>query len=227
MRPRSPQHLGTNHQRFEVTPSGVDVIDQLVWHYDEPFGDSSAVPTWYLSELTRKEVTVALSGDGGDELFAGYDRYQALWLSNRLQKVFPIHKIPGIGLVQRLPDSNKRRSMVRRAKRFFEAIGATDSSTLFELAANFSRIMRASLYTDDFVASLPGDDPFDFLDAAWQRIRRSRCGDAGIDDRLVDLFAVRLMHQGRHRVDGSWIGSSPTDARSPRRGVRRVTSGET
>ncbi len=89
------QHLGTQHRRFEVMPSGVDVIDDLVWHYDEPFGDSSAVPTWYLSELTRQEVTVALSGDGGDELFAGYERYRALWLSNLLQKLFPVHKIPG------------------------------------------------------------------------------------------------------------------------------------
>ncbi|MDB4634069.1 asparagine synthase (glutamine-hydrolyzing), partial [Rubripirellula sp.] len=102
------KHLGTQHQRFEVMPSGVDVIDKLVWHYDEPFGDSSAVPTWYLSELTKSEVTVALSGDGGDELFAGYERYRALWLSNKLRSLFPVHKIPGLQLIQRLPDSNRR-----------------------------------------------------------------------------------------------------------------------
>src|SRR6056297_314098 len=94
-------HLGTRHQRLEVSPSGVDVIEDLVWHYDEPFGDSSAVPTWYLSKLTKQHVTVALSGDGGDELFAGYERYRALWLSQRLQRLLPVHHVPGIGLVQR------------------------------------------------------------------------------------------------------------------------------
>ncbi|NNE01421.1 MAG: asparagine synthase (glutamine-hydrolyzing) [Pirellulaceae bacterium] len=163
------KHLGTQHQRFEVTPSGVDVIDQLVWHYDEPFGDSSAVPTWYLSQLTRNEVTVALSGDGGDELFAGYERYRALWLSQRLQKMFPLHQFPGIGLVQRLPDSNKRRSIIRRGKRFLEAIGQPAARRYLNWLQIFPESLRASLYTDDFVGQLPGDDPFEFLNSVWSR----------------------------------------------------------
>lgn len=163
------EHVGTQHQRFEVMPSGVDVIDQLVWHYDEPFGDSSAVPTWYLSELTRKEVTVALSGDGGDELFAGYERYRALWLSSRLQKMFPIHKLPGLGFVQRLPDSDRRRSFVRRGKRFLEAMGQPAARRYLNWLQIFPESLRASLYTDDFLASLPGDDPFEFLDSNWTK----------------------------------------------------------
>lgn len=163
------EHVGTQHQRFEVMPSGVDVIDQLVWHYDEPFGDSSAVPTWYLSELTRKEVTVALSGDGGDELFAGYERYRALWLSSRLQKMFPIHKLPGLGFVQRLPDTDRRRSFVRRGKRFLEAMGQPAARRYLNWLQIFPESLRASLYTDDFLASLPGDDPFEFLDSNWAK----------------------------------------------------------
>lgn len=163
------EHLGTKHQRFEVMPSGVEIIDKLVWHYDEPFADSSAVPTWYLSELTRKEVTVALSGDGGDELFAGYERYYALWLSRLLRRMFPIHKTPGIGLVQRLPDSNRRRSIIRRGKRFLEAIEQSDARRYLNWLQIFPESMRASLYTDEFLATLPGDDPFEFLDAIWRR----------------------------------------------------------
>lgn len=163
------EHLGTQHQRFEVMPSGVDVIDKLVWHYDEPFGDSSAVPTWYLSELTRKEVTVALSGDGGDELFAGYERYRALWLSNKMLRLFPIHKFPGISLVQKLPDSNRQRSLPRRAKRFLEALNQPAARRYLNWLQIFPESMRASLYTDDFVETLPGDDPFDFLAAAWDQ----------------------------------------------------------
>ncbi len=162
-------HLGTKHQRFEVMPSGVDVIDKLVWHYDEPFGDSSAVPTWYLSELTRSEVTVALSGDGGDELFAGYDRYRALWLSQYLQKLFPIHRIPGIGQLQRLPDSNRRRSIVRRGKRFLEALGQPAARRYLNWLQIFPESLRAAMYTDDFLATLPDVDPFEFLEANWRR----------------------------------------------------------
>ena len=185
---RVAQHLGTQHQRFEVMPSGVDIIDKLVWHYDEPFGDSSAVPTWYLSELTRKEVTVALSGDGGDELFAGYDRYRALWLSSRLQRWFPVHKMPGIGLIQRLPDSNRRRSVIRRGKRFLEAIGQPAARRYLNWLQIFPESMRASLYSDDFVASLPGDDPFDFLGAAWDRSEgRDVVTRASISDILTYL----------------------------------------
>jgi asparagine synthase (glutamine-hydrolysing) len=69
------EHLGTDHTEFVVRPDAVDLLDRLVWHHDQPFGDSSAVPTFLLSELTRSHVTVALSGDGGDEVFAGYQRF--------------------------------------------------------------------------------------------------------------------------------------------------------
>ena len=169
------EHLGTKHRRFEVMPSGVEVIDELVWHYDEPFGDSSAVPTWYLSKMTSSEVTVALSGDGGDELFAGYERYRALWLSQYLQKLFPIHRFPGVGRLQRLRDSDRRRSLVRRGKRFLEALGQPVARRYLNWLQIFPEDLRASLYTDDFVASLPGVDPFEFLGANLQRSQGRDC----------------------------------------------------
>ncbi len=67
----------TEHHEFVVKPDAVDLVERLVWHHDQPFGDSSAIPTYLLSELTRSHVTVALCGDGGDELFAGYERFAA------------------------------------------------------------------------------------------------------------------------------------------------------
>jgi asparagine synthase (glutamine-hydrolysing) len=69
------KHFSTEHHEFIVTPDMCDVADELVWHFDEPFADSSALPTYMVSKLAREHVTVALSGDGGDELFAGYTRY--------------------------------------------------------------------------------------------------------------------------------------------------------
>lgn len=69
------RHFGTEHHEFVVRPDGLSILDRLVEHFDEPFADSSAIPTWYVSEVARRHVTVVLSGDGGDELFGGYDRY--------------------------------------------------------------------------------------------------------------------------------------------------------
>jgi asparagine synthase (glutamine-hydrolysing) len=71
------QRHRTDHHEFVVQPRAVDLVERLVWHHDQPFGDSSAVPTFLLSEVTRGHVTVALSGDGGDEAFAGYERFLA------------------------------------------------------------------------------------------------------------------------------------------------------
>ncbi len=72
---RVARHFGTDHHEFIVEPDAVGILDRLVSHFDEPFADSSAIPTWYVSEMARRHVTVVLSGDGGDELFGGYDRY--------------------------------------------------------------------------------------------------------------------------------------------------------
>jgi asparagine synthase (glutamine-hydrolysing) len=71
------RHFGTDHHEMIVEPSAIAILPDLVWHYDEPFGDSSAVPTYYVSKMAASHVKVALSGDGGDELFAGYTRYRA------------------------------------------------------------------------------------------------------------------------------------------------------
>ena len=70
------RRFGTRHHEFVVKPDALEIIDRLIAHFDEPFGDSSAIPTWYVSEIARQHVTVVLSGDGGDELFGGYERYR-------------------------------------------------------------------------------------------------------------------------------------------------------
>ena len=161
-------HVGTKHERFEVQPDALNIIDQLVRQYDEPFSDSSAVPTWYLCEMTRKHVTVALSGDGGDELFGGYERYRALKLSGQLQAWLPIQWLNQSWIVKRLPDSNARRSFFRRVRRFCEALGQPPIERYMNWIQIFGEASRLDLYHESFIQQLPDRNPVNFLGDAWR-----------------------------------------------------------
>ena len=79
----------TEHREFTVDPDAVAVLPEIARHFGEPFGDSSALPTWYLSKLARQHVTVALNGDGGDELFGGYSWYQTALMLTRIERLAP------------------------------------------------------------------------------------------------------------------------------------------
>ena len=69
-----------------VSPDAIDLLPKLVWHYDQPFADSSAIPSFLVAQMTREHVKVALTGDGGDELFAGYERFAAARLAENYRR---------------------------------------------------------------------------------------------------------------------------------------------
>ena len=95
--------FGTEHVEFVVKPDAVDLIERLVWHHDQPFGDSSAIPTYLLAELTRGHVTVALSGDGGDETFAGYERFAAAMALERYKRLPDVLRRTATTVAGRVP----------------------------------------------------------------------------------------------------------------------------
>src|SRR5262249_8102960 len=80
----NPKNFKTEHHEFIVTPDVCKIVEEIIWHHDEPFADVSSIPTYIVSKMAREHVTVILSGDGGDELFGGYDRY----LVDRKREVF-------------------------------------------------------------------------------------------------------------------------------------------
>ncbi len=160
------RQFGTLHQEFRVEPDAVAVLPRLVWHYDEPMADSSAVPTWYLSQVTREHVTVALTGDGGDELFAGYPRYKAVWLGRWFDRLPRWLRQSLAGPYwQKLPASARQKSIRRRFRRFMEMLGRPPMQRYLEWIAIFGETRRVQLYTPEFLAALPDSDPLEFLEA--------------------------------------------------------------
>src|SRR4051812_26200679 len=99
------QCFETEHHESVVQPDAVDLVERLVWHHDQPFGDSSAVPTFLLNEVAREHVTVALSGDGGDELFAGYERFAAGVAVDRVLTIPPALRTAGRRALSAIPGS--------------------------------------------------------------------------------------------------------------------------
>lgn len=182
-------HCGTDHEEFLVEPDAVEVLPKLVWHYDEPFADSSAIPTWYVSELTRKHVTVALSGDGGDELFAGYPRYRAVRLASLFDRLPALLRRLLAGPYWRyLPASPRYKSIRRRLKRFASALPLPPGRRYLEWIAIFNEAQRAELYDDEFLATLADVDPLEFLSRARARsLHRDPVTSISLTDLLTYL----------------------------------------
>jgi asparagine synthase (glutamine-hydrolysing) len=111
--------FGTEHMEFQVTPGDFQLVEKLVWHHDGPFGDSSAIPTYVVSRLTRDQVTVALSGDGGDELFAGYLRFWAAASTERVPR--SLRRMAGLA-APFVPAGTGSRTLAARARRFLSAM---------------------------------------------------------------------------------------------------------
>jgi len=167
------ERFGTKHEEFQVRPDAAEVLPRLAWHFDEPFGDSSALPTWYVSELTRRHVTVALTGDGGDELFAGYSRYQAVRLAEHIDR-FPhiLRRLLASGYWRMLPAGGRQKSRLRQGTRFGEMLRLPPAERYLEWIAIFGHSRREVLYTDEFKAELSESQPIQFLEEALARANR-------------------------------------------------------
>ncbi len=180
------ERFQTIHEEFRVEPKAVEILPRLVWHFDEPFADSSALPTWYLAELTRQHVTVALTGDGGDELFAGYPRYRAVWLADILDRWPAALRWLAAGSYWRLvPSSSRQKSRLRQWKRFAEGFAYRPARRYLEWISIFGEARRAWLYQEEHLAQLPDADPLEFL---TQAMLRARGRDAVSAVSLADLL---------------------------------------
>ncbi|MGH9945292.1 MAG: asparagine synthase (glutamine-hydrolyzing), partial [Pyrinomonadaceae bacterium] len=176
---RVAEHVGAEHHEFIVRPDALEVLPTLVEHYGEPYADSSAIPTYYVARETRRHVTVALNGDGGDECFAGYERYAAMRLAERYRRL-PEALREGVirNAFDLIPSPELRRSRVRSVKRFLQAASLPAVERYLRWVSVLDRAAKDDLYTPEFRREAGGfADP-----ASWLAPWFARANGAGVVD---------------------------------------------
>jgi asparagine synthase (glutamine-hydrolysing) len=200
---------GTDHHELVVQPQALDILPTLAWHFDEPFADSSAIPSFYVAQMSRQQVTVVLTGDGGDEAFGGYTRYELMAKMGRL----PVPRWLGPALVRigtgiagnALPGS--RRSHVGLG---LEMLGQPPSRRYAPMMAYFRPDQKLALYTDELRAELAGIDSYRLLDEAFAASRADTAVGRAIDADVNAYLPGDLLP----KVDISTMANS-LEARSP------------
>ncbi len=209
---RVAEHVGAEYSEFIVRPDALEVLPTLVEHYGEPYADSSAVPTYYVAKETRQHVTVALNGDGGDESFAGYERYMAMEVAELYRRIPRILRRTLIeGPIRMLPTSEIKKTRVRDVQRFL--ISANESRK--ERYARWMSAIKptaklALLYSDEMNARVGEHNAAAVLDEWFDR-----AGDLGLLD--ATLLADQMTYLPNDllvKVDIATMANS-LEARSP------------
>jgi asparagine synthase (glutamine-hydrolysing) len=168
----------TRHFVDNVDSDDFGLIDVLAQTYDEPYSDSSAIPTYRVCELARRHVTVALSGDGGDESFGGYRRYRFHTMEERLRRMLPLSvRRPAFGLLGQLYPKADWAPQVFRAKTTFQALARSSVDAYFHSVSILSDEMRSRLYSNAFKAELGGHNAVEVF--------HRHAASAGTDDALA------------------------------------------
>jgi asparagine synthase (glutamine-hydrolysing) len=182
---RVAERYRTHHYAEVVESDDFDLIDTLAGVYDEPYADSSAIPTYRVCQLARKNVTVALSGDGGDESFGGYRRYRLHVMEERVRAALPLGlRRPAFGFLGNAFPKLDWAPRMFRAKTTFEAMGRSSVEAYFHSMSIMAAPLRQRLFSERFRTSLGGYDARDVFDRHAAR--------AGTDDPLALVQYVDL-----------------------------------
>jgi len=194
---RVSRHFGTHAYEKIVEANAAKILDVLVWHFDEPFADSSMVPTYYVSQVARERVTVCLSGDGGDENFAGYRRYRFDALENRVRRLLSEGVCGALfGALAWLYPKADWLPQVFRAKALLTNLSLSPERAYFQSMSWFTPAMKRRLYGRELRQAVQGYDPFSVMQAYFDRTRGwdplSRIQYVDIKTNLVDDILTKV-----------------------------------
>src|SRR5215813_11075267 len=208
---RVAEHVGAEHHEFIVRPDAVEILPMLVDHYGEPYADSSAVPTYYVARETRKHVTVALNGDGGDESFAGYERYIAMGLTEKYRKI-PSFVREGLirQSVNMIPTDPTRKSKIKSAQRLLAVVERPKAGRYMKWMSVFDDELKEPLYTDSFRQQIQGANAVGILENWFKRAN----GIGVVDTLLLTDQMTYLPNDLLVKVDIATMAVS-LEARSP------------
>ncbi|CAB1063932.1 Asparagine synthetase [glutamine-hydrolyzing] (EC [Olavius sp. associated proteobacterium Delta 1] len=161
------EKYSTDHHEFIVAPDAIGILPEIVWSYGEPFSDSSQIPTYYVAKMTRQKVTVALSGDGGDEAFGGYGLARAHYMGYYYRKYLPSYLgntlLPSVADALVTMAGKRGRGLISKIKTLTEYGKGEFCDTFYLLMDVFGFELRDSLYTAEFKHQLSGHTPIDPL----------------------------------------------------------------
>lgn len=201
---------GTEHTEEVVQPDALSLLPMLVRHYGEPYADSSAIPTYYVANIARRAVTVALNGDGGDESFGGYERYQAMRMAERIRRV-PAGGALASAMAKLLPDSGDPKNKVRRLHRFLTAAARPSSDRYGRWVGYFDVDEKRSLYTHEYAARVGGGGaPIAWMRSLFDGVDTTDPAEAAMAVDVVSYLPYDLLV----KVDIASMASS-LEARSP------------
>ncbi len=158
---RISQKFHTDHEEFILQPQALELTEKLIHHLDEPFGDFSIFPTYLVSKMARSHVKVILSGDGGDELFAGYEHYQAQKLS-RLPFVSALSR-PMPAILKKFPPSSKKKGAWNKLRRYAQGFEHPQAMRHFRWMMFLNQKQREELYSKDLIHELEGPKLFQMI----------------------------------------------------------------
>jgi asparagine synthase (glutamine-hydrolysing) len=204
------ERFGTEHHELMVTPNAIEVLPKIIRHHGEPFADVTSIPTFYLSQATREHVTVALNGDGGDEIFGGYQRYVANLAAARMAGVpLPLRRaLARIGSA--VPANGKVDSWPSRIRRIAETMPLDPATRYFAYVSHLSGLRRDDIYTDSFREGLGSTRAQGVIVDAWNEADASDFLDKMLDTDLRTYLPGDLLA----KVDIASMSCS-LEARSP------------
>lgn len=199
----------TDHQTLMIKPNIKETLNKIIWANDEPLGDTSSVPMWFLSEMTKKKVTVALSGDGGDENFAGYETYVADKIYPFYSK-FPLKKLLATIITKFMPTSFKKVSLDYKLKQFVQAANFTPEKAHYFWREIFSGEERKKLFKPEVFSKIKNHDVFFYFKKYFDKFKKGEFLDRSL---YVDI-KTWLVDDILVKVDRTSMGNS-LETRAP------------